>query len=312
MKKLFFILIFYTFICPAFCQSVGYITSGEEINTYATTDDFSNTFEINFVSEESKKQDKNKNYFHSIKCQAVRLSKSWFITAAHCIENVCDNGCDFQTRLVVGKNYEMDIISHSSPQKPQVFIHPNYNNQKNMSTYDIALIQFKPSNSKYVYKDPQKSRGITQNEFLNRLKSYRTYKRALSSYNTPTLLIMGKYRKQGPVFARKFSVLSSFQDERKVLKSNNKAIYYPQSKTFVLENFGIRQGISGSGLMTSKGELAGITSTISDQTINLVSKNGKVIKQISSTDLAQFAAFDKQTLNFIQEHVGDIKYTILK
>lgn len=302
MKNLFIILVFTLFICPAFGQSVGYITSVKEINTYATTDDFSNTFEINFVSEKSKnnkKKDKNKSYFDSVKCQAVRLSKSWFITAAHCVENVCEEGCDFQTRLVVGRNYEMDIISQSSPKRPQVFIHPNREIQtKNVSTNDIALIYFKPSNSKYVYKDPQSLHGITQNEFINRLKNYRTYKRALSSYNTPTLLIMGKYRQQGPVLARKFSVLSSFQDERKVLRSNNKAIYYPQNKTFILENFGIKQGISGSGLMTSKGELAGITSAISD------TNNGN--------QLAQFAAFDKQTLKFIQEHVGDIEYTILK
>ena len=111
---------------------------------------------------------------------------------------------------------------------------------------------------------------------------------------------MGAYRKPGPVLARKFSVLSSFQEERKVLRSNNKAFYYPQTKTFILQNFGIRQGISGSGLMTSKGELAGITSAI---TINTANTNDQ---------LAKFAAFDKKTLEFIQEHVGDIKYNILK
>lgn len=310
MKRFCLLGIFVLFFGTGFCQNVGFVSSGEpEINTYATTDDFSNTFEINFAPK--TKIMPGQRTFQATKCQAVRLSKSWFITAAHCVEEVCKNGCDFQTRLVVGKNYEMDIIGQSTPKAPQVFIHPLRDVNKNMSTYDIALIYFKPTTSKFVYKDPSTSRGITQQEFMNRLKNYRTYKRALSSYNTPTLLIMGAYRKQGPVYARKFSVLSSFKDERKVLRSNNKAIYYPQTKTFVLENFGIRQGISGSGLMTSKGELAGITSTISESSLKAVSKDGK-IKQLATANLAQFAALDKSTLEFIQSKVGDIKYNILK
>lgn len=299
MRKVFLFFVFLLFTYSAFCQSVGYITHEKEINTYATTDDFSNTFEINFVSEETKKnKTKNQKYLDTVKCQAVRLSKSWFITAAHCVETVCKNGCDYQTRLIVGRNYEMDIISQSTPKNPQVFLHPQRGHAERISTYDIALVQFKSSNSKYVYKDPQTFRGITQNEFLNRLKNYKTYKRALSSYNTPTLLIMGKYREQGPVLARQFSVLSSFNEERKVLKSNNKAIYFPNRKVFILENFGIRQGISGSGLMTSKGELAGITSAISASS--------------KRNSLAQFSAFDKTVLKFIQEHIGEIEYTILK
>ena len=133
---------------------------------------------------------------------------------------------------------------------------------------------------------------------MQKLNNYRTYKRALSSYNTPTLLIMGAFREKGPVLARKFSVLSAFQDDKKVLKSKDKPYYFPDTKTFILGNFGIRQGISGSGLMTSKGELAGITSSISDKR--------------STSDLAKFAAFDKSTLDFIQDKVGNIEYTILK
>ena len=297
MRKVFLFFIFTLFCGAAFCQNVGFISSEEEINSYATTDDFSNTFEINFAPLNPVRQG---NSFKATKCQAVRLSKSWFITAAHCVEETCQNGCDFQTRLIVGKNYEMDIIGQSTPKSPQIFIHPGRNAKKDMATYDIALIHFKQSNSKFVYKDPKTSRGITQQEFMNRLKNYKTYKRALSSYNTPTLLIMGAYRKQGPVLARKFSVLSSFQDERKVLRSNNKAIYYPNTKTFVLENFGIRQGISGSGLMTSKGELAAITSAISINTSN------------TEKQLAKFAAFDKNTLEFIQDKIGNIEYSVLK
>ena len=298
MKKFFLFFIFALFIYPAFGQSVGFISTEEEINTYATTDDFSNTFEINFAPKTKIKP--GQKTFQATKCQAVRLSKSWFITAAHCVEEVCKNGCDFQTRLIVGKNYEMDFIGQSTKNAPQIFIHPDRDAQKNMATNDIALVYFKPSTSKIVYKDPRTSRGMTHQEFMTKFKNYKAYKLALSSYNTPVLLIMGKYRKPGPVYARKFSVLSSFTDKREVLRSNNKAIYYPQTKTFVLENFGIRQGISGSGLMTSKGELAGITSTIS------------VLASNSEKQLAQFAALDTKTLAFIQDKVGDIKYNILK
>ena len=300
MKKLFLLFIFVLFIYPAFCQNVGFVSAEEEINTYATTDDFSNTFEINFAAKDAKIKLGTKTSFNATKCQAVRLSKSWFITAAHCVEESCKNGCDFQTRLIVGRNYEMDVIGQSTPKSPQVFIHPDRDVKKNMATNDIALIYFRPATSKFVYKDPQTSHGITQHEFMNRLKNYRTYKRALSSYNTPILLIMGAYRAQGPVLARKFSVLSSFKDQRQVLRSNNKAIYFPRTKTFVLENFGIREGISGSGLMTSKGELAGITSTISISATN------------NERQLAAFAAFDKKTLEFIQDKIGNIQYNILK
>lgn len=298
MKKLFLILTFTLFTYPAFCQNVGFISSEEEDNTYTTTDDFSNTFEINFAPLVQLNKNQKSISLNATKCQAVRLSKNWFITAAHCVDSICENGCSFQTRLLVGRNYEMDIISQSTKSSPQIFIHPDRNPNNNLSTYDIALIYFKPATSKYVYKDPQRATAINYKTFMGRLKNYQKYKRALSSYNTPTLLIMGAYRKQGPVLARKFSVLSSFEDRRKVLESPGKAIYYPKVKTFILENFGIRQGISGSGLMTSKGEFAGITSTISDPS--------------AKNQLAQFAAFDKNTLDFIQDKVGNIEYTILK
>ena len=298
MKKLFIFCFLSLFFGTAFCQNVGLISSAEEINSYATTDDFSNTFEINIAPITQVHQ--NKQYFSVQvgKCQAVRLSKSWFITAAHCVEEPCKQGCDMQARLIVGRNYEMDLISQSTKTSKQVFVHPDRNKDKHLSSYDIALIYFSPANSKFVYKDTQTQKGLTKQEFLNRLRNYKLYKRALSSYNTPTLLIMGKYRKYGPILARKFSVLSSFEDKRKVLRSNGKAIYYPNSKTFILENFGIKQGISGSGLMTSKGELAGITSTISDKK--------------SPTSLAQFAALDRKVLAFIEDKVGNIEYTVLK
>ena len=298
MKKIFLLFTFTVFSCLVFGQSVGFISSEEEVNTYTDTADFSNTFEINIAPLVQIKPGQKSISFTATKCQAVRLSKSWFITAAHCVDPICEEGCNLQARLIVGKNYEMDIISQSTKSSPQIFVHPQRDIKKNISTYDIALIYFKPLTSKYDYKDPRNSQGISEKEFLNRLKNYKTYKKVLNSYNTPNLLIMGAYRAKGPVLARKFSVLSTFKDQKKVLKSNKKAIYHPDTKTFILENFGIRQGISGSGLMTSKGELAGITSTISEPD--------------AENQLAQFAAFDKATLTFIQNKVGNIGYDILK
>ena len=293
---LFFIFAF--FYNSALCQNVGFISGQEEVNSYTKTDDFSNTFEINIAPLLNFKPGQKTITFVSEKCQAVRLNKNWFITAAHCVDPICKKGCSLQTRLVVGPSYEMDIISQSTSTSPQIFIHPGRDIKKNISTYDIALIYFKPLTSKYVYKNPRNLKAITRQEFMHRLKSYSNYKKALSSHNTPTLLIMDSSRKAGPVLTRKFTVLSAFTDRKKVLRSNNKAIYSPKTKTFILENFGIKQGISGSGLMTSKGEIAGITSTISDP---------KNVDQ-----LAQFAAFDKTTLDFIQDKIGSIDYTILK
>ena len=127
---LFFIFAF--FYNSALCQNVGFISGQEEVNSYTKTDDFSNTFEINIAPLLNFKSGQKTITFISEKCQAVRLNKNWFITAAHCVDPICNKGCSLQMRLIVGPDYEMDIISQSTSASPQIFIHPGRDIKKNI------------------------------------------------------------------------------------------------------------------------------------------------------------------------------------
>ena len=122
---------------------VSFVNVNDEA-AYKNVSDFSNTYEINF----NRHGENNIN-----KCQAVRLQEYWFLTAAHCVEQACRDNCSFQARLIVGPNYEADMTVTHTPKSRKIFKHSKAKIDKMSSSYDLALLHFKPSESKVVYKD---------------------------------------------------------------------------------------------------------------------------------------------------------------
>ena len=289
--KRFFFLLFSLFIPTIIFAEVSFMTINDEA-AYKNASDFSNTYEINF----NRHGENNIN-----KCQAVRLQEYWFLTAAHCVENACRDNCSFQARLIVGPNYEADMTVTHTPKSPKIYKHSKAKIDKLSSSYDLALLHFKPSETKVVYKDMSARIALSETQFLRRIPNDTLYYKAVKGTNIPSLLVMDS--DSGKILDRELSVISIWDGKREVMNNEQPVIYSPKNKLLFTNNFGIKKGISGSGVMTNTGELVGIVSALDN-----ISAFNNTTKKYQNINLVYFSAFDKETINFIQEHVGGISY----
>ena len=290
--KIFLILIF---LLPVYIKAeVSYVTITRE-DSYNSVKDFTNTYEINFNKHNSKEISK---------CQSVRIAKYWFITAAHCVSDVCkDEICSFRARLIVGPNYEADLTTvHGKQFGKKIFMFSKTRLNTKETLYDIALIYFNPTDSKIVFKDPRYFSPITEEEFLNRIPGRAVYVRAVNGTNLPTILALDSTNPL--VLKRDLSVISIWSGKKELLQSTKEPIYYsPLLAHLITKNFGVIKGISGSGVMTNTGELVGIVSAKADLVIKKGSKSDTEV-----IPLVYVTPFDKEIMDFITEFIPNISY----
>ena len=282
------------FLCAAaFIKAeVNFVTVTNE-ESYSSVKDFTNTYEINL----------NKHGANNVvKCQAVRLAKNWFITAAHCVEEPCSNGaCSFQARLIVGPNYEVDFTTTQDKKlSKKIFKFDKTKLDNSKILYDIALIYFDPKETKTVFKDTSTRRVISEAEFLRRIPNRAVYLRALNGTHLPTILVLNT--RTPAVLKRNLSVISIWSGQKTLLKNSKLPVFYsPTLSNIVTKNFGVIKGNSGSGVMTNTGELLGILSAKADL---------KSSRASTSTPLVYISPFDKEIMNFILEHIPNVSYKI--
>ncbi len=265
--------------------------------SYKSADDFNNTFEINVHKEGETSM---------AKCQAVRLNKTWFITAAHCVKPICDSACSIDARLIIKDRYEMDISVDHTPTRPAVFIHERTTLNKNEAGYDIALINFKPEQSKYLYKDRAEQMLLPKNIFEDKARfSSREVSEAVDGTNFPPVLVL---KAETPkLLNRQLAVASIWDGGKSVLASSGLVFYSPKQHYIYTNNFGIRQGISGSGVMTNKGELVGIVSSTAEVVRSCTTGNNSERKEYNFSFMS---TFDEYVLNFLKRNMGNVNYDI--
>jgi hypothetical protein len=264
-------------------QEVSFIKVTDEAQ-YKQSGDFTNTFEIKIGAKNSSRVSK---------CQAVRIGKSWYITASHCLFPRCEEGCNITVRLVVTPNYEMDAHTEHSAKTPRVFNNEKVNLAKIKSAYDIALLHMPANKIEYSYIIPQRNRRITKEQFLKIIPNAGIYTKALNGTNLPSILYIDS--SYPAVLDREISVVSIWDGNREVLPAQGPLYYMPMQKYIFAENFGIKEGNSGSGVMTNTGELVGIVSATSI----LTDKNKQV-----DTPLLFIASYDTYIKNFIDARTG--------
>ena len=288
IKILLFIL-FLSFLTSVKAEVNFVVISNEK--SYSSVKDFTNTYEINLNKHKSNK---------IIKCQAVRLAKNWFITAAHCVKKNCENSeCSVHARLIVGPNYEADLTTTQGKKlSKKIFTFSKTELHAKQILYDIALIYFDPKETKTIFKDPLRKRYISETEFLRRIPNKAIYLRALNGTHLPTILVMNT--KTQVALKRNLSVVSIWSGKREVLKNTDATIFYsPKLSNIITKNFGVIKGISGSGVMTNTGELLGIVSAKAEL---------KYLQHSSSIPLVYIAPFDKEIIAFILQHIPNISY----
>ena len=275
--------------CLAWAE-VSVISVTDE-NKHASKEDFYHTFEY-FISMPGKQ---------GSKCQATRIAPHWFVTAAHCVKELCAKQCSLKMDLLDAPVSVLAEGNHT-PQKPTVFVHPGYQVTRKVKN-DFALIYLNLNQAPKTYyrrgtaKNPQnvamRARDFTV--WLNRNpRTARMYRQVLS----PQLPPIAVFDNANYELDRTVSVISIFDGKRSV-RINPNAVYYVKDLGYAYtQNFGVRKGMSGSGVMTNTGELIGIISAY----VGADLYKGK--EKLKHEEFFVFPVFNESFVSFMQEVMG--------
>ena len=240
---------------------------------------------------------------NSSKCQATRIAKNWFATAGHCVADACKNGCTLRMDLLE-QPLSAFVDGKHTVKKPIVFIHPRYAENIWEVKYDFALIKMDLSLLPMQYyrraagKEAENV-GVSRSTFENFLRknpvARREFDRALRP-ELPPLLVFPDATKR---IQRKLSVVSIFGGKRSIVQDPYPTDYVKELGFAYTQNFGVRKGMSGSGVMTNTGELAGIISGV----MVLGTPDGD-----KTEDYFMFPVFNKELMEFMEETMGSDYY----
>ncbi len=286
MKKLLSILGFFFFALGSWAQ-VGVLSVVNE-DSHTKKEDFWHTFEYYIISPDGK----------SSKCQATRVEKKWFATAAHCVAQRCAQGCTLRIDWLEQAYSVFSDVRHTA-KRPAIFVHPEYKPSEPVK-HDFALLKIDLSKapSHYYRREADKNIGVSRAEFTKFLQqnptARREFNRALRPPLPPILVFDNETRR----IDRTLSVVSIFGGKRNILHNPNPTDYVKELGFAYTQNFGVRQGMSGSGVMTNTGELAGIISAYLGMSIG-----GKQKKEYF-----MFAVFNEDLTSFMENVMGSDYY----
>lgn len=295
MKKILFLFLL---LPSALCAQVSFI-SVTGVGEYTSARDFDkHTYEIR-VTGGGK----------SGKCQAVRIQKNYFLTAAHCVAEFCSGGaCRVQTVLLANDLYEALSVTEHTNKNKTVFFDKSYDGSLQKMGVDIAVLKY-DSAALPVYFYSKKSKKWHNAETLpqesgNANTLIRTARsRHTAAPDFPLIHFSNNYYKLNRVL----SFLSIEGGQKNVRTSGdyvndsdgdkNPAYFLKNMQAVMVLNFGSYKGMSGSGIMTNTGELLGINSAISYYEYY---ENG-VRRRM---EYSGFATFNDKTLELLKSAMG--------
>ncbi len=250
------------------------------------------------------------NSKENAKCQALRIAPYWYLTAAHCVVPLCDKGCDISVELLQGELAASAVVRHTSDRAGRkVFVHPDYlsGNKKNIHR-DMALVRFAPSLDEYYFADFRAGERLDYKTFMQRLQepSLMEQKLQWDALTSPKVVL------------RTVSVMANrhLRQPLAVPVLNGEGIFFRQSqkddfyyfadlRLYTGSNFGVEQGMSGSGVIFPGGDAVGVVSGLVGITeLDAYNEEGEVVASVPySLDKFYFAPFDSRNVRFIRSTV---------
>lgn len=246
-------------------------------------------------------------------CQAVRIHKNWFLTAAHCVYTACSGSqpCTVQITLAEAELRQTARVYHSTSSQ-RVFIYPGFfPGQNRISSVDVALIRFDPESAEYAYAERGKEgwASIPQERFYSLLKDSPETQDQL---NASGGRLVSSANLGNSLFRPGIVVPKTVRGEVFYLQSPSDDIYFVEKlQHFISPGFGVRRGNSGGGVFTPQGDLVGLVSSL------MYSKNGSasfydaegkaVLTLKNARDYFLFTGFNGATMNFIRNKVPSLR-----
>lgn len=298
MKQIFITLLL--LLATTLSAQVSVISVTDE-DKYTKKEDFWHTYEY-FVLPSAG---------GSYKCQATRIGRKWFVTAAHCVYKVCEKGCQIRMDMLEQPVSAFGNVTHipsGQGKNPLVFIHPEYD-PNIITKNDIAIIKFDFDRAFFqFYERPKTKAGvnmqITKAQFNQYLQKYPKAMREYNSVISPDRIPLVAFDEADYQLDREMSVISIFDGVRSI-KKDPYAVYYVKKLGFAYtKDFGLRKGMSGSGVMINTGELIGIISSY----VSLSTFLGN--EKVKDQSFFMFTAFNKSILDFLESVMGSDYYKL--
>ena len=290
------------------------IISAAEVSVMTVTDeakhttkaDFLHTFEYYILPLQRSSQAVGNGTVG--KCQATRIGRRWFATAAHCLENACKDGCQIQMDLLENNVSALATVSHTK-KNPAVFIMPGFSYDVFVKN-DFALIRLDLDRApRAYYKRGEGGERIffSKQQFDQAVAKTPSVRSALYRIQSPSFPPILVFDNGNYLLDRTISVISIF-DGKRVVKPNPNPVHYVKKLGFAYtKNFGVRRGMSGSGVMSNTGEFLGVISGIFQTTKAAANKE----EPPSVLDEKfMFFVFNQPAIDFMKEVMGSDFYKL--
>lgn len=246
-------------------------------------------------------------------CQAVRIHKNWFLTAAHCVYTACSGSqpCTVQITLAEAELRQMARVYHSTSSQ-RVFIYPGFfPGQNRISSVDVALIRFEPESADFSYEAKKKGvwEPITQETFYARLPDSPETQDQL---NASGGRLVSSANLGNSLFRPGIVVPKTVRGEVFYLQAPSDDIYFVEKlQHFISPGFGVRRGNSGGGVFTPQGDLVGLVSSLMysrNGSASFYDAEGKAVLTLrNARDYFMFTGFNGATMNFIRNKVPSLR-----
>ncbi|WP_424244188.1 hypothetical protein Dip510_001382 [Elusimicrobium posterum] len=266
MKNFLAVLFLTCCAVPSFAQCLG-------------PEEFADSYEYTVTDEDDKTH----------RCQAVKIHKDWFLTAAHCVVPHCDDKCEIDIELMPTNPGAVATIKHTDS-RPKVFVPEDFDpSSARNSSKDIALIKADYANT--IYYDRVINAQISSKDFQASLDNDFKLKEAWNKARN------GK--SQHPLFYpaadknykidSSFSVISIKNGYRAAYCIKTPYYYVAGADAGYIKKLRVDRGLSGGGILSGKGVLVGLLSAT-----------------IGNGEFFVLTPFSKENYEFITSHTGSV------
>ena len=194
-------------------------------------------------------------------CQAFRIHKNWFATAAHCVEACLDDSCQVKILLAQGSINASAIVGKTAVFIPKKYRGRSLNGKiRTHKNWDVALIRYRPE--EYLYEYPEGGFATSQ-EFQQALQQSNELEVQWEGAINPDIPVLLTYGGPGLMtfdVTENTLVVPRWTDGQMETFSDPKMVLYfgTNQSLWGSDGFGVDSGNSGGAVMLESGEVIGI------------------------------------------------------